>query len=77
MFQKGRLVAVGLDTDRKGKIARWQTWDGGRLISEEIDIDGDGVADRRLRYGANGMVAGVEVLTRPKQAAQATPRTAP
>ena len=73
MFQKGRLVAVGLDTDRDGKIERWQTWSDGRLVSEELDIDGDGIADRRLRYGPGGTVAGVDVLTRPRQAAQATP----
>jgi hypothetical protein len=74
MFEKGYLVAVGLDTDRDGKIERWQTWSGGRLVSEELDIDGDGIADRRLRYGPHGTVAGVDVLTRPRQAAQATPR---
>jgi antitoxin component YwqK of YwqJK toxin-antitoxin module len=75
MFQKGQLVAVGLDTDRDGKIERWQTWTSGRLVSEELDIDGDGIADRRLRYGPGGTVTGVDVLTHPRQAAQATPRT--
>jgi antitoxin component YwqK of YwqJK toxin-antitoxin module len=63
-FQNGALAAVGIDGDGDGKIERWQTWAGGRVVSEEIDTDADGIPDRRLRYGKDGRLLGVDVLER-------------
>jgi len=57
------VAAVGIDSDGDGKIERWQTWVGGRVVSEEIDTDGDGISDRRLRYAANGHLAGMDILS--------------
>ena len=53
-----------MDSDGDGKIERWQTWVAGRVVSEELDTDGDGISDRRLRYGANGHLVGMDKLTR-------------
>ena len=62
-FLNGRVASVGVDSDGDGRIERWQTWVGGRVISEELDTDGDGIGDRRLRYGAKGLLAGMDILT--------------
>ena len=47
-----------LDSDRDGRIDRWQHWEKGRLASEEIDTNGDGAADRRLVFGPGAAAAG-------------------
>ena len=44
-------------------MERWQTWVDGRLIREELDVDGDAIPDRRLRYGSRGNITGVDTLT--------------
>jgi YD repeat-containing protein len=41
---------------------RWQRWEQGRLVSEDLDTDSDGAADRRVRYDAQGKVAALEPL---------------
>jgi hypothetical protein len=61
-YEKGELDLVAVDTDRNGKMDRWQSWSHERIVREELDVDGDGIADRRLRYGPGGAVAGVETL---------------
>jgi hypothetical protein len=50
----------GLETDRDGRIDRWQDWSAGRLGTEKLDTDGDGRPDRLLRYDADGRVVGLE-----------------
>jgi hypothetical protein len=69
-FEAGHLARVEVDSDRDGRIDRWQAlsidrWQAlseDRLIQEDVDTDGDGVADRRLRYDANGDLIGLDVL---------------
>jgi len=56
------VVAVELDSDHNGAIDRWQTMGGGRLLEEQLDTDGDGRPDRRLRYGAQGQLLGLETV---------------
>jgi len=58
----GQVVRVEIDADRNGLVDRWQAWEGGRLASEGLDTDGDGRPDRRLRYGRDGKVLGIERL---------------
>jgi hypothetical protein len=41
---------------------RWQEWRKGRLVAEDLDTDGDGKADRRLRYGDAGNVLALEPM---------------
>jgi hypothetical protein len=60
---KGNLTPREIDEAGDGKIERWQTWVAGRVVSEELDTDGDGISDRRLRYGANGHLVGMDNLT--------------
>ena len=70
-------MAIGIDSDGDGKIERWQTWVGGRVVSEELDTDGDGISDRRLRYGANGQLVGMDILNaRSTEMAAPAPATA-
>jgi hypothetical protein len=61
-FRAGHVVHVELDGDRDGRFDRWQTWESGRLSAEELDTNADGRADRRVGYGANGKILGVERL---------------
>ena len=56
------MASVGVDADNDGRIERWQTWSGGRVVSEELDTDGDGISDRRLRYGPGGRLLGMDIL---------------
>jgi len=66
-----------MDSDRNGRVDRWQRWHSGRLLQEEIDTDSDGIPDRRLRYDASGDVAGLEIIWKPPaRAASASPRPA-
>ena len=60
----GRAVKVELDTDRDGRMDRWQEWPAGRLAEERLDTDGDGQPDRRLRYGARGEILNLEPVAR-------------
>jgi hypothetical protein len=61
-LRAGALSAVEIDQDRDGKLDRWQTWQRGRLTAEELDTDHDGRPDRRLRYGDDGRVLGLDRL---------------
>jgi hypothetical protein len=58
----GALRTVALDQDRDGRPDRWQSWERGRLKAEELDTDRDGKPDRRLRYGDDGRVLGLDRL---------------
>jgi len=58
----GLPVRVEHDADRDGRLDRWQDWHSGVLAYEDLDTDGDGVPDRRLRYGTNGEVETLEPL---------------
>jgi hypothetical protein len=67
-----------MDSDGDGKIERWQTWVGGHVVSEELDTDGDGISDRRLRYGVDGHLVGMDNLnTRSTKATAPVPVPAP
>jgi len=44
----GRMLAW--ISDRDGRPDRWQSWQRGRLVSEELDTDGDGRRDDREDY---------------------------
>jgi hypothetical protein len=55
-------VRVEIDSDRDGRVDRWQTWEGGRLRSEELDTSGGGRPDRRIVYDARGSVLRIERL---------------
>jgi hypothetical protein len=59
----GEVTGVEIDQDRDGRADRWQSWRNGRLTGEELDIDADGRPDRRLRYGDDGRVLGLEPVT--------------
>jgi len=58
----GEVTAVEIDQDRDGRTDRWQSWRQGRLIGEELDTDRDGRPDRRLRYGDDGRVLGLDPI---------------
>ncbi len=58
----GRVESVVVDSDRDGKLDRWQHWEKGRLQYEDLDTNGDGKPDRRLRYGSKGEVIALEPL---------------
>jgi hypothetical protein len=58
----GELTAVAIDQDRDGRADRWQSWRQGRLAGEELDTDRDGRPDRRLRYGDDGRVLGLDPI---------------
>jgi hypothetical protein len=64
VMQDGVLVRIEIDTDRDGRIDRWQNWDKGRLVSEEIDTDGDGRPDRRLVFGPRARLLRIERIAR-------------
>jgi hypothetical protein len=53
-----------MDSDRDGRVDRWQDWHAGRLASEEIDTNGDGRADRRLVFGPRARLLRVERLAK-------------
>jgi len=55
-------ILVTVDSDHDGKMDRWQRWSNRRIVREELDIDGDGAPDRRLRYGPVGNVVAVEPI---------------
>jgi hypothetical protein len=57
-------VGIEIDSDRDGRVDRWQHWEKGRLVSEEIDIDGDGKPDRRLVFGPKARLLRVERVER-------------
>ena len=59
-LEGGLVVKIAVDADRDGRMDRWQDWREGRLSSEELDTDGDGEPDRRLLYGPDGRVTGLE-----------------
>jgi hypothetical protein len=56
------VTGVEIDQDRDGRWDRWQSWTRGRLTSEELDTNGDGRPDRRLRYGDDGRILRLEPL---------------
>jgi hypothetical protein len=58
----GAVTAVEIDQDRDGRTDRWQSWRQGRLAAEELDTDRDGKPDRRLRYGDDGRVLGLDAV---------------
>jgi len=64
LFAEGQLVRVEIDGDAEGRMDRWQEWRSGRLWAEALDTDGDGEPDRRIRFGPNGDVIGMERLGR-------------
>lgn len=56
-YEGTALVRVAMDADRDGRVERWQEWRDRTLLAESFDVDGDGLPDRRLRYGAGGVVS--------------------
>jgi hypothetical protein len=58
----GVVTGVAIDQDRDGRSDRWQSWREGRLTGEELDTDRDGRPDRRLRYGDDGRVLGLDPI---------------
>ncbi len=62
VIKDGVIVETDTDSNRDGKIDRWQHWTAGHLTSEEIDTDGDGKPDRRLVYGPDGRLVRMERL---------------
>jgi hypothetical protein len=50
------LTRVAVDGNQDGHMDRWQVWQGGRVVSERLDTDGDGEPDRKLVYGENGSI---------------------
>jgi hypothetical protein len=63
-MKAGSLVRTEMDSDRDGRVDRWQDWHAGRLASEEIDTNGDGRADRRLVFGPRARLLRVERLAK-------------
>ena len=59
-LRDGAVAGVEIDQDRDGRTDRWQSWKGGKMTAEELDTDRDGKPDRRVRYGANGNVLGLD-----------------
>ena len=57
-----RSSRIETDSDRDGRVDRWQSWEKGRLVSEEIDTNGDGKPDRRLVFGPRARLLRVERL---------------
>ena len=58
---RGGLVSeVQVDSDRDGRMDRWQRWEQGRLVSEALDTNGDGTADRTVRYDPRGKILALE-----------------
>lgn len=55
-FNVGPLLRVQLDADGDKRLDRDQYWERGRVASEAIDSDGDGVFDLRLEYTDKGVV---------------------
>lgn len=49
------------DTDGDGRVDRWETYRDGRLEAVALDTAGQGRANRRMIYGADGSVDRVEV----------------
>ena len=65
-FYKGdTLVRVEEDSNADGRVDKWERYEEGRLIEASFDTTlSRGRADRRLTYGANGMV--VSIATDPE-----------
>ena len=59
MYPHADVPVVQLSLDR-GRPDRWQDWDHGRIVSEEIDTNGDGQPDRRLVFGPKARLLRVE-----------------
>jgi hypothetical protein len=61
LLQDGRLVRTEIDADRDGRFDRWESWSpSGVMTYEELDTNGDGRPDHRIRFTADGKVAAVE-----------------
>jgi hypothetical protein len=56
----GPRTRVDVSTRHDGKTDKWETYDGGHLVSIAFDSTQRGTPDRLLIYGANG-VARLEV----------------
>ena len=63
IFRDGAVARVESDSNRDGAIDRWQYWASGRLATEELDTDGDGVPDRRLVFGPDARLLRVEPVS--------------
>jgi hypothetical protein len=53
-YQKDAPVRADEDTDGDGAFDKWETFDGGRLVSVAFDSNHRGTPDRRLVYPADG-----------------------
>jgi hypothetical protein len=60
-FVLGVLQRTEEDTDRDGRMDKWEHYDGSVLTHVEFDLSGCGHAERRLVYGADGNVVRIEV----------------
>lgn len=57
----GRLVRVETDNDGDGRVDQWEQYEDGHVASVAFDTTGRGRPDRRLVYGPDGSLAGVDV----------------
>ena len=50
-------VLILEDTNRDGKIDKWETYENGAIKTVAFDENGDGFADRRLTYAQSSLVS--------------------
>jgi hypothetical protein len=62
VLRAGLVAEVEVDSDRDGRMDRWQRWAQGRLLSEDLDTNHDGAPDRTMRYDPRGKVVALEPI---------------
>jgi hypothetical protein len=64
-YVKGAKVRAEEDSNRDGKIDRWETWEGDALTSVSFDTNADGKPDRTITY-PGGSATGAKAVVAPK-----------